>query len=98
VTVTELMVAGLASCTVSVAVGLVAIHGVAVLPSTAATGSLPGTLELDVTVWQRARSPVDCRSGRRVGMVAGCPGATVIDPEGVCTGSADPELRVTCVL
>src|SRR5579859_2037984 len=87
----------LASCTVSVACGPVASHGVAALPSTAATGSSPGTNELAVTCCQRARSLVGWRSGRRVAIVTLCPGATVTSPAGVWTGSAEPEVSCTWV-
>src|SRR2546421_781792 len=91
------MLVFLASWTVSVACGPVASHGVAVLPSTAATGSSPGTNELAVTCWQRARSLVGWRSGRRVAIVVLCPGVTVASPPGPWTGSAGPEVRLTRV-
>src|SRR5436305_10345926 len=96
-TVTEEMFVRLASCTVKVACGLVATHGVAGLPSTAATGSSPGTYELAVTGWQRATSLVCWRSGRRVGNVTLCFVRTVTVPDGVCTGIAGPAVRVTLV-
>lgn len=43
--------------------GEVGTHRVAGLPSTAATGPLPGIQELAVAEWQRAKSLVGCSPG-----------------------------------
>src|SRR5271154_6288715 len=85
-------VAVAARATVSFAAGSAAVHAVAGLPSMAATAGDPGTDDVTEICWQRTRSSVGCRSGRRVGMTSGVPSCAVFAPRGVMSGIAAPEL------
>ena len=92
------MTASRVSGTCRLAVICCGCHPVAGLPSTAARGPAPGCADEAVAGWQRTRSLVGVRSGRRVGRVSVPPGATLRMVPPAVTGTAGPDWTDTVVV